>query len=30
VILHRLTDEKIICPDCDVIGDPCDMPDLNY
>lgn len=30
VILHRLTDEVIVCPDCNIIGDPCDMPDLNY
>lgn len=30
VILHRLTDDKIVCPDCDHIGEPCDMPDLNY
>ena len=22
--------EKIECPDCGLISDPCDFPDLNY
>ena len=30
VVLHRITDEKITCPHCELIMDSCDMPDLNY
>ena len=30
VVLHRLTDEAILCPHCEFISDPCDFPDLNY
>lgn len=30
VVLHRIEDEVIICPDCGFDSDPCDFPDLNY
>lgn len=30
VVLHRIEDEVIICPDCGFESDPCDFPDLNY
>ncbi len=29
VILHRITDELIKCPECRFESDPCDFPDLN-
>ena len=29
VVLHRLSDEEIQCPDCGFESEPCDFPDLN-
>ena len=29
VVLHRVGDEEIECPDCDFVSEPCDFPDLN-
>jgi uncharacterized Zn finger protein len=32
VVLHEIEVnlDKIECPDCGLISDPCDFPDLNY
>lgn len=28
VFLHRTPSEELQCPHCDLIGEPCDFPDL--
>jgi hypothetical protein len=30
VILHRVTDEAVVCPHCKFSEDPCHFPDLYY